>query len=287
MMLLQNTCLLLILLFTLSCSRFQPELEVLEYGSRLPNYCVNDFSALDILEINAREYGSILAEQGVIGEWDGLLHSLILQHFLWSHYEAVVRIGDRYADYRDASVLPEYVIAKYLSGGYVEPNLIKDSPYQVLLTSEIRIVAENMKNGFEGVEDAFSFREWANDPQGLYTILVLVGRLHKGQMTSSNEQLVVDTLIPLFIKGEPLDRFLRFANEGAPWGWNSWLKSSLILEQYFEKSGAHSLLDEIRNGRKYIGEQMAGTKYEQHWVKCIQRKSGLFQERKKGAGELN
>lgn len=277
MMFLRNTCLLLILLVVSSCNGFKPELEILEYGSCLPNYCVNDINALNILEINARGYGSILAEQGVIGEWDGLLHSLILQHFLWSDYAAVVRIGDRYADYRDALVLPEYIIAKYLSVGDVESNLTKDSPYQVSLKSEICFVAENVKNGFEGIEDAFSFREWVNDPQGFDTVLILVSRLHKDRITNSNKNLVVNTLLPLFTKGEALDKFLRFANEGAPWIWNSWLKSSLMLEQNFQESGAHPMVGKIRDGRKYIGEQMAGTKYEQHWVKCIQKKSGLFQ----------
>ena len=278
-MVLRNICLMLILLLASSCNQFQLEKEILEYGSSLPNYCVNDTSALHILEDNAQEYGRALVTQGILGEWDGLLYSLMKQHFLWGDYKAVIRIGDWYSSIRAITALPEYIIAQDINEIAIDENLFQNTPYQDVFTKDVGGVLKNALTSFAGIEDVFSFRRWVNNPQGIDVILILSCRLDKGKLSELDEKVVVEGLLPLFTEGESLDKFLKFANDGAPWIWYSWLKSSLMLENYLKKSGNALFVERIRDVRKSICMKMNKTKYEQDWVNCVLQESGVFSHR--------
>lgn len=265
-----------VVLLTSSCDRFQPDSGVLEYGAQLPDYCLSSAHALELLERDAQGYGKALVEKGVFGEWDGLLHSLILQHFLWGDYEAAVRVGNKYAEIRDVLTVPEYVIANYLSQEDVESSPIKESPYYVSLQSGVGELANLVTAQFKAVDDIFAFRTWSSDPQGLNALLVLSIRLNTEQLEEEEQRLAVSSLLPLFTEGQPLDRFMHFANEGAPWAWTASLKSSLMLEESLQEQGADSLLIRIRAARKSIAEKMSGTKYEQDWMDFVLQDQGIF-----------
>lgn len=260
-----------------SCAKFEPQMDVANYGAHLPDFCENEGGKLSILESEAKGYGQLLAELGYLGEWDGLLHALMEHHFIWGEYDAAIRIGERYSEVTMDSDILEYSVARFLSEDVVSLSWLDSSRFKNAFVLDASEIEDSSLLGFDYIEDVFSFRDWASDPNGLDAVLIQASRLQKDGIEPYEKDAIVEALIPLFVEGELLDRFFSFANDGAPWSWDRWLKSSLLLESNARAEGELVLAGKLRAGRESVARRMMGTQYQQNWVPCVLEESGIFE----------
>ncbi len=260
-----------------SCRKFEADIIIANYGFSLPNSCESDSRKLLVLESEVEEYGMILSDMGYMGEWNGLLVSLVEHHFLWGDYSSCVRLGDLYSRERDTAHFVEYRVARFLledSAGLIQ----KGNDEMDAFNWGASDLADNPFLGFENLTNILEFREWAGDENGLDALIVLGARLQKGETELFTQEAIIETLSGLLTRGELLDQFFQLANESAPWAWIRWLQASVLFERYAHQKDDPELVLELRTARKYIAKKMTGTEFEESWASCVLNDSGVFEE---------
>lgn len=262
-----------------SCSDFEPNWDVADYGYSLPNYCENSESNLQVLDAETREYGRLLAERGYLGEWDGILYSILVHCFVWGDYEGTIKTGNSYAEIRGDARIVEYEIARFLVEDHVVHKHQIESPFSEAFVLNAQDIRNREYLGLEAVGNVTAFQNWVGYQKGFDAMLALAARLQKGEIDDSLKAAILERLQPMLTRGEALDRFVEFTNASIPSTWHRWLQISLMLERYANGSGDTQFVSRLRAGRMHVAKQMEGTDFEQDWVSCILEERGVFESK--------